>query len=232
MPSATMHRWSAKCTPSIINATSSSPVRSAAISCANAVSVPATNRREIADFDTPVAACSTLAPPAIRRVRARPGNAGSTARRASCPSPAGQAARSRKTGHRRRPRPGPVPHHRPARQVGTLRSGQLFDVGFHQLPHHRQSGRDRRRQQPLLYLAGHFGQRDRHLSRVPIPASSQCLSACSSDNSCSQRSPVSWRSWSDTRDLPSGRTQAGDRHLKRPRNPGQPRISYDLHLRR
>ncbi len=50
MPSATTHRWSAKWTPSIINATRSSPVRSLASRSANACSVIATNLRETADL--------------------------------------------------------------------------------------------------------------------------------------------------------------------------------------
>jgi len=50
MPSATTHRWSAKCTPSTINATRSSPDRSAASRSANACSVIATNLRDTADL--------------------------------------------------------------------------------------------------------------------------------------------------------------------------------------
>jgi len=50
MPNATTHTCSPKCTPSIINATRSSPDRSAASSSASAVSVAATNRRLTADL--------------------------------------------------------------------------------------------------------------------------------------------------------------------------------------
>ena len=45
-----MQHDSAKCTPSIINATTSSPDKSAASSSDNAVSVIATNLRETADL--------------------------------------------------------------------------------------------------------------------------------------------------------------------------------------
>jgi len=50
MPSATTHRWSAKCTPSIINATRSNSLRSCASRSASAVSVIATNLRDTADL--------------------------------------------------------------------------------------------------------------------------------------------------------------------------------------
>ena len=50
MPSATTQHDSAKCTPSIINATRSSPDRSRDSSSASAVSVIATNLRETADL--------------------------------------------------------------------------------------------------------------------------------------------------------------------------------------
>src|SRR5665811_444134 len=50
IPSAATHRCSPKWTPSIINATRSSPDRSTASRSANAVSVAATNLRETADL--------------------------------------------------------------------------------------------------------------------------------------------------------------------------------------
>src|SRR6185312_14679724 len=50
IPRATTQQDSAKCTPSIINATKSSPHRSADSSPARAVSVIATKRRETADL--------------------------------------------------------------------------------------------------------------------------------------------------------------------------------------
>jgi hypothetical protein len=62
IPNATTQVCSPKRTPSTISATKSSPDRSAASNWASAVSVAATNRRDTADFDVLVAACSTLAP--------------------------------------------------------------------------------------------------------------------------------------------------------------------------
>ena len=62
MPMATTQQVSAKCTPSTMSATRSSPDRSAASSSARAVSVAATNRRETADFDVERAVASTCAP--------------------------------------------------------------------------------------------------------------------------------------------------------------------------
>ena len=59
IPSATTHRCSPKCTPSIINATRSSSAKVAASSSASAVSVAATNRRLTADLLVERAACST-----------------------------------------------------------------------------------------------------------------------------------------------------------------------------
>jgi len=50
IPRATMQQDSAKCTPSIINATTSSPDTSTAKSSASAVSLIATNFRETADL--------------------------------------------------------------------------------------------------------------------------------------------------------------------------------------
>ena len=50
MPRATTQTSSAKCTPSTINATRSSPDRSADIRSVRAASVALTNRREIADL--------------------------------------------------------------------------------------------------------------------------------------------------------------------------------------
>jgi len=55
---ATTQVCSPKCTPSTMNATRSSPDRSADISSASAVSVCATNRRDTADRDVAVAAVS------------------------------------------------------------------------------------------------------------------------------------------------------------------------------
>ena len=62
IPRATMQVCSPKCTPSTMNATRSSPDRSAASSCASAVSVAATNRRDTAEREVAVAACSVRAP--------------------------------------------------------------------------------------------------------------------------------------------------------------------------
>ena len=73
IPSATTHRCSPKCTPSIINATRSSPDRSAASSSASAVSVAATNRRETADLLVAVAACSTCSPDRLQPDRVAAG---------------------------------------------------------------------------------------------------------------------------------------------------------------
>ena len=61
-PRATTHRWSAKCTPSIMIATRSSAVRCAASKSASAVSVNATNFRDTADLLVEVPAYSTWAP--------------------------------------------------------------------------------------------------------------------------------------------------------------------------
>ena len=63
IPSATTHKCSPKCTPSIINATRSSPDRSMASSSASAVSVAATNRRETADLLVAVAGPFDRHPP-------------------------------------------------------------------------------------------------------------------------------------------------------------------------
>ena len=60
MPRATTQVWASKCTPSTINATRSSPDRSAASSWASAVSVAATN--DTADFDVDMAAWSVRVP--------------------------------------------------------------------------------------------------------------------------------------------------------------------------
>ncbi len=62
MPSATTHRWSAKWTPSIMNATRSRSDRSAASMSASAVSVIATNLCETADLLIAVAAAVTACP--------------------------------------------------------------------------------------------------------------------------------------------------------------------------
>jgi hypothetical protein len=62
MPSATTQQCSPKCTPSIISPTRSSCDRSAANSWASAVSVAATNRRETAEREVLVAACSVHVP--------------------------------------------------------------------------------------------------------------------------------------------------------------------------
>jgi hypothetical protein len=62
MPSATTQVCSAKCTPSTINATRSSPDRSAAINSARACSVAATNRRDTADRLVEAAFASTNSP--------------------------------------------------------------------------------------------------------------------------------------------------------------------------
>ena len=62
MPRATTQVCSPKCTPSIISPTRSSVDRSRASSSASAVSVTATNRRETADFEVAVAACSVRVP--------------------------------------------------------------------------------------------------------------------------------------------------------------------------
>ena len=62
MPSATTHRWSAKWTPSIINATRSSSERSAASRSPNACSVIATNLRETADLLVDLDTFSTAPP--------------------------------------------------------------------------------------------------------------------------------------------------------------------------
>ena len=68
MPRATtQHDW-AKCTPSTINATRSTPDRSAASRSARAVSVIFTNHRETADFDVAVAELLTAAPTGSRPV--------------------------------------------------------------------------------------------------------------------------------------------------------------------
>src|SRR3954471_20541723 len=58
-PNATTHRWSAKWTPSIMIATRSSPVRSAASRSTNACSVIATNFRDTADLLVAAASSST-----------------------------------------------------------------------------------------------------------------------------------------------------------------------------
>ena len=62
MPKATTQVCSPKWTPSISRQTRSRSLRSAASSSASAVWVMATNRREIADLEVPVAACSTWVP--------------------------------------------------------------------------------------------------------------------------------------------------------------------------
>jgi hypothetical protein len=62
IPRATTQVCSPKCTPSTISATRSNPDRSAASSCASAVSVCATNRRDTADLEVPDAACSVRVP--------------------------------------------------------------------------------------------------------------------------------------------------------------------------
>ena len=64
-----MQVWAPKRTPSIINATTSMPVRSAAISSARAVSVAATKRRDTDDFDVDRAAASTWEPTGSRPMR-------------------------------------------------------------------------------------------------------------------------------------------------------------------
>ena len=69
MPNATTQVCSPKCTPSISNATRSNPLRPALMSSARAVWVMATNRREIADLEVPVAACSTWMPTGSSPIR-------------------------------------------------------------------------------------------------------------------------------------------------------------------
>ena len=58
----TTHRWSAKCTPSIMIATRSSQDRSAASRSASACSVIATNLRDTADLSIAVASRPTCSP--------------------------------------------------------------------------------------------------------------------------------------------------------------------------
>ncbi len=65
-PRATTHRCSPKCTPSTINATSSSSPRGRASRSANAVSVAAMNLRDTADLLVAVAAASTPRPTGSR----------------------------------------------------------------------------------------------------------------------------------------------------------------------
>jgi len=62
MPRATTQQDSAKCTPSIIRATRSSPDRSRDSSSASAVSVIATNLRETADLLVAEAVSATRSP--------------------------------------------------------------------------------------------------------------------------------------------------------------------------
>lgn len=62
MPSAITHRCSAKYTPSIINATRSSPDRSEASRSTSACSVSLTNLRESADLLVDFAAASVRSP--------------------------------------------------------------------------------------------------------------------------------------------------------------------------
>ena len=66
IPRATTQHDSAKWTPSTMNATRSSPDRSAASRSARAVSVIFTNRRETADLEVAVAAFVTLSPTGSR----------------------------------------------------------------------------------------------------------------------------------------------------------------------
>jgi len=68
MPSATTQQDSAKCTPSIIIATRSRPVRSALSSFARAVSVCATNFRDTADRLVAVATSLTCCPTGSRPI--------------------------------------------------------------------------------------------------------------------------------------------------------------------
>jgi len=62
IPRATTQQCSPKCTPSIMNATRSSPDRSADSKAASAVSVCATNRRDTAEREVLVAAVSVRVP--------------------------------------------------------------------------------------------------------------------------------------------------------------------------
>ncbi len=62
IPSATTQHDSAKCTPSTMNATRSSVLRSVLSSSASAVSVRATNLRDTADLLVLLEACSTRSP--------------------------------------------------------------------------------------------------------------------------------------------------------------------------
>ena len=93
-------------------------------------------------------------------------------------------------------------------------------VGLHQLLHHLQSSPDREREQALAHVGGDLGHRHTHLLRhgqhVRIQRGRLILLGHSGPLSLGS-------SWRNTRDLPLGRHQAGDRHLKLPRDPGQPR---------
>ena len=116
--------------------------------------------------------------------------------------------------------PGAVPGRGPARVVPTAWPADGSHIGLHQLLHHLQSGPDREREESLTHVGGNLGHRNAHLlrhgQRVRIRRGRLILLGHSGPLSLGS-------SWRNTRDLPLGRHQAGDRHLKLPRDPGQPR---------
>ena len=179
MPNATTQRCSAKCTPSIINATRSSSDRSA---CHHLGQRRLGHGHEPAA--TPPTSTSTDATAAdlgADRFRARPGSGESTAWPSSAPARARPAARSTRTAHRpgtatsavlsavrtrgrrtgtRRPpnvtEPASVPW-RTAMRFGSWRPfgpANAITSLVHQRVHHLQAGADRECQQPFSHRAG------------------------------------------------------------------------------
>ena len=198
-------RCSAKCTPSTINATRSSPARSAAISSARAVSVrghEAAGHRRLrrragrgldrgADrFEPgPVAAGRQLGHHPLHRQLAQQLGRGEqlVGRHRHLAGAVGGA--HPRPAHRHppaaqgdRPGLGAVPHRRPVRVVAALRAAQRGDVFVHHRRHHLQPGAHRQGQQALPQRPGELGHRHASPPRA-TPTRRRCATARSSSGS-------------------------------------------------
>ncbi len=111
---------------------------------------------------------------------------------------------------------GAVAHRDPLRVVLVLRPGDLGHLGLKDRLHHRQPGGHAHRQKPLACRSSDIAHRQCDLLRQIWQHNG--IGAVGDANSrygLHQRSPSLWVFFGRiTRDLPRGRAQVGDRHLK------------------
>ena len=235
IPIATTNRWSAKCTPSTMSATRSSPDRSPASSSARAVSVASTKRRETADFDVERAAASTCAADGLEACPvAAGGELGHHLGQGHLAQQLGRAeqlvgghrqlrrsrrsarTRGRRTGdasaaegHRARPRRRGAPRCGPASCLPLGPHRAVTDSSI-KAAHNGQAGTDGHGQQALTHRRGDVGHRHAHAPRAPASRRVELFGLVVLHVVVPLLSVV----LADARDLPDGRSRAGDRHLK------------------